>query len=125
MKKLTLILLPALLSGCICIPPTHTPRIHHIVLCWLKDSGNVAQREKIIETSRAFTEMPGVIDVRTGQVIMSQRDIVDDSFDVAITMTFATEEDMNSYISHPLHKQAVKETLLPLVSRIIVYDFAE
>ena len=55
----------------------------------------------------------------------SERQIVDDSFDVAICLTFASTRDMNAYIEHPRHKAAVKDVLLPIVERIVVYDFVE
>lgn len=125
MKKLTLLLSALLFSGCACLPRNDSAMIHHIVLCWLKDSGNAEHRAAIIKTSKTFTEIPGVVDVDAGEVVMSDREIVDDSFDVAIAMTFASVEDMNAYIVHPRHKAAVKSALLPLVSRIVVYDFTE
>ena len=104
-------------------PPPN--RVNHIVLCWLKEPGNQEQRQQIIEVSKSFSQLPGVLDVRAGQVIPSDRGIVDDSFDVAIYLTYATVEDMNAYITHPDHQNAVRETFRPLVKKILVYDFIE
>ena len=56
----------------------------HIVLCWLKDPGNLEHRKKIIEITDSFNEIPSVINARAGNPIMSERSIVDDSFDVGI-----------------------------------------
>jgi hypothetical protein len=114
------LLLALFLVGCC---PDETNQIHHIVLCWLKEPGNAEHRAQIIETARSFKEIPGVIKVTMGQAVPSERKIVDDSFDVGITLTFASEENMNTYLEHPLHKQAVKETLMPLVSKVVVYDY--
>jgi len=50
---------------------------------------------------------------------------VDDSFDVGILLTFPDRQTMNAYLTHPDHKQAVKNVLKPLVSKIVVYDFTE
>jgi hypothetical protein len=99
------------------------PPVNHIVMCWLKDSGNAAHRVQLVEVSKSFLEIPGVREVRVGPVIGSDREIVDDSFDIAIFMTFDSVADMDAYIVHPDHAAAVKDKLKPLVSKIIVYDF--
>lgn len=97
----------------------------HIVLCWLKEPGDSEGRDKIIETSKHFSEIPGVLSVRTGQVLPSEREIVDSSFDVAIVLWFRNKEEMSEYLVHPAHKKAVKDVLQPLVKKIVVYDFVE
>ena len=98
-------------------------KIQHIVLCWLKDSGNKEQRQKVIDLSLSFKNIPGVIDVRAGEVIKSERSIVDSSYDVGIYMTFKSIEDLNAYLIHKDHVKAVTETLKPLSEKIQVYDF--
>jgi len=102
---------------------TGAEQVNHIVFCWLKEPGNSAHRQKIIETSRSFRKIPGVIEVRVGEVIPSDRKIVDDSFDVGISLTFANTDDMNIYLEHPLHKEAVQKVLQPLLKKIVVYDY--
>jgi hypothetical protein len=104
---------------------THlTSNVHHIVVCWLKEPGNEEARQKAIEVSRGFSAIPSVIDVRTGRVIHSEREIVDHSFDVAIYLSFENEQRLFEYLNHPTHNKAV-ETLKPLVRKAIVYDFIE
>lgn len=78
-----------------------------------------------MDVSRSFRKIPGVLDVSAGEVMESERDIVDDSFDVAITFSFADEARMKAYLADPEHQRATREVLAPLVSRIVVYDFAE
>ena len=122
-----LVALIVLLAGCAgtATKTTDGKQVNHIVLCWLKESGNLAHRQKIIETTRSFRSIPGVIKVSVGEVIPSDRNIVDDSFDVGITLTFANTDDMNAYLEHPLHKDAAQKVLLPLVKKIVVYDYME
>ena len=98
-------------------------RLHHLVLLWLKDSGDQRDRGKIIELTRTFRDIPGVLNAQAGQVIMSDREIVDDSFDVGILIVTKNQEDLQKYLDHPIHQKAKKEVLLPLVERILVYDF--
>lgn len=99
--------------------------IHHVVICWLKESGNNEARQKIIEASRGFAVIPGVVDVKAGSVIHSEREIVDNSFDVAIYLSFENEQKLHDYLVHPIHKNTVEEILKPLVSKVVVYDFIE
>ena len=115
----------AFCSGCATVPETQTAAVHHVVLFWLKEPGNAEQRRKIIEASRAFKEIPGVIDVRAGQVLESKREIVDDSFDVAIVMTFVDARHMEEYLTNPKHEEAKKKVLLPVLKKMVVYDFHE
>jgi len=105
--------------------PEMSSKVYHVVICWLKDSGNEDARWKIIEVSRQFSSIPGVIDVRAGSVIPSDREIVDSSFDVAIYLSFENEQKLHDYLIHPLHKNAVEEILKPLVRKVVVYDFIE
>jgi len=105
--------------------PDSAAKVHHVVVCWLNESGNKESRRKIIDASRGFSSIPGVIDVRAGSVIQSEREIVDSSFDVAIYLSFANEQKRQDYLLHPIHKNAVKEILKPLVRKIVVYDFIE
>ncbi|MHC4248315.1 MAG: Dabb family protein [Planctomycetota bacterium] len=107
-------------------PGAHVPgRITHVVLCWLKEPGNAEHRKRIVEASRRFAAIPGVVGVRAGEVVPSEREIVDDSFDVAICVTFTSPEDLAGYIDHPDHKRAAKEVLFPLVEKVVVHDFVE
>lgn len=126
-RKISLLVVVAFfINGCCCTPipkPTIQYPVKHIVFVWLKEPGNAVHREKVIETSYSFEKIPGVKDVDVGEVIKSDRKIVDDSFDVGITLSFATESDMKAYLVHPRHKEAVKNVLKPLVRKIVVYDY--
>ena len=105
--------------------PDSTSNVHHVVVCWLNKHGNKEARQKVIEVSRGFSAIPGVIDVRAGRVIPSEREIVDSSFDVAIYLSFENEQKLFEYLNHPIHKKAVEKMLKPLVRKVVVYDFIE
>ena len=127
MKYLS-ILTPLLLFGCVTIevdPPYKDKALHHVVLCWLKEPGNIEARERIVEVTKTFRNIPGVLEARAGQVIPSDRSIVDDSFDVGILIVVADAKSLNEYLEHPIHQKAKKDVLVPLVSKILVYDFQE
>ena len=97
----------------------------HVVLCWLKDAGNSEQRDRIIKMTETFNDIPSVLVARAGGPIMSERSIVDDSFDVGIIVEVRDEKGLQEYIDHPIHQKAKEEILLPLVERVLVYDFAK
>ena len=124
MKTLGIITLLAL-AGCSSIEPARDHALHHVVLCWLKEPGNARHRQKIVEVSKSFRDIPGVLEVRAGQAVLSDRKIVDDSFDVAILVIVPDQKRLAEYLAHPVHQKAKSEILLPLVDRIVVYDFKE
>ena len=66
-----------------------------------------------------------MLQVSAGEPIESDRPIVDDSFDVAITITFASQAAFDAYLAHPDHRRANAEVLAPLVERVVVYDFCD
>lgn len=96
--------------------------IHHLVLIWLKPDITVAQRDTMIDKSQALADIPGVSGFRIGPVVPSDRAVVDDSFDVAITMVFPDRQTLETYIESDAHKQIVSEHIAPLAERFIVYD---
>lgn len=102
---------------------TEEKRLHHVVLCWLKEPGNKTDRKKIIEVTKLFNDIPGVINATAGEVVMSDRDIVDDSYDVGILIVTKNENELQKYLDHPIHQKAKKDVLVPLVDKILVYDF--
>ena len=124
MKTLVIFVFLAL-AGCSSIEPAHDHALHHVVLCWLKEPGNARHRQQIVEVSKSFRDITGVLDVRAGQVVSSDREIVDDSFDVAILVIVPDQKRLDEYPDHPVHQKAKSEILLPLVNRIVVYEFRE
>jgi hypothetical protein len=97
--------------------------VTHVVLCWLKRPGDEQQRKQLMETSHSFEKIPGVSLIAAGTAIPSTRPVVDSSFDVAIVMMFEDEAALRAYDAHPIHRQAVQESLRPLTQRIQIYDF--
>ena len=97
--------------------------VTHVVICWLKTPSDAGDRQELIEVSKSFQDIPGVVHVSTGEVLPSERPVVVSDFDVAIVMTFENQEAMKAYLEHPQHKRAVEETLKPLAQKIVVYDF--
>ena len=96
--------------------------IEHIVIIWLKQPGNTDAQNTIIKASQALKTIPGVMALKSGKAVPSQRTIVDSSFDVALIISFADQAALDAYLTHPLHLQLLEETIKPLVDRFRVYD---
>ncbi len=130
MKNATLIFAAAValaLSSCtscpMCSKTTPKGKVEHIVLVWLKRPGNAADRATVIATTKGFqAEIGQIRHLSVGQAVPSDRDIVDDSFDVGFVMRFDSKDDMTAYEKHAVHVNAVKQTLMPLAKKVLVYD---
>ena len=112
-------------TGCAGLGSRHDGVLQHVVLIWLKDTGDAEQQAKIIEVSKSFRDIPGVLQVQSGKAVASDRGIVDDSFDVGILVVVPDERRLAEYLAHPIHQQAKNDVLLPLVEKILVYDILE
>ena len=113
------------LTACTTPNITQQEQVVHVVLIWLKESGNEQHIVQIIDTTKRLKEIPEIKQLRVGKSIPSNRKIVDHSFDVGIYMTFASLDDMQHYLNHPKHKHAVKTVIKPLASKLIVFDFTD
>ncbi|WP_297527908.1 Dabb family protein [Thiohalobacter sp.] len=115
------------LAGCSALTPQspRDGRIHHVVLLWLKTPGDERARREILAASEQLRRIPGVMTMTSGVVVASDRPIVDDSFDVGLTLTFRDQQALERYLEHPLHRQLVREVIRPRVARIRVHDYRE
>ena len=99
-----------------------SPPVEHVVFVWLKEGYTEKGLELVIRESKALSSIPGIVDMKVGKALASDRAIVDDSFQVGIIMSFNSAVEMKSYLTHPDHVRRVKETLKPMSSKIVVYD---
>ena len=100
-------------------------KVHHLVVFWLIKPGDSDDRAALIDATTSFRKIPGVLSVSAGLALSGDRAVVDDSFDVAITITFEDEAALASYQNHPIHVEAKEEMLKSLVDKFIVYDFID
>lgn len=98
-------------------------KISHVVMVWLKEPGNKVMREEFVKASESLNDLPGIISRHVGVAVPSDRKIVDDSFDVAVTVTLKDKAALDAYMEHPKHKKIVHDKLQPLVGKIVAYDF--
>ena len=97
--------------------------ITHVIIIWLKEPGNEQHREKLVKASKLLDNLPGIIHRHVGVVRPSDRKIVDDSFDIAISVTLESEKALTAYLKSPKHTQILHDHIKPLVDKTVAYDF--
>ena len=115
----------AFLPGCATAPKsTKTGKITHIGFVWLKEPGNAAHRQQIIEAAHRFArEIPEVQNLSVGQSLPKSSPYVDASFDICLSMQFDDQAAMDRYNKHPVHQKAAQEVFFPLAQKFQFYDF--
>ncbi len=103
-------------------PAAVQPRVAHVVIVWLKDPSDVAAREALVRATLGFESIDGVVDVQVGGPIPSEREIVDDTFDLYILVMLRDRDALDAYLAHPDHVRAGRELLAPAAARVLVYD---
>lgn len=122
-KVLPVLLFIGLLFSSYITQAKEDQRVSHVVVVWLKEPGNAQMREQFIAASRALETLPGVVSRHVSEVIPSKRPKVDDTFDVAVTVTFENAAALKKYMKSKKHKSMLKDQLKPLVNRVVVYNF--
>lgn len=121
----TLITLVSILSLVSCAgiaPPAPKGSIDHVVLMWQKRPGNADDRQKLISACQDLRVIPGILILDTGTALPSDRPVVDDSFDLGLTVRFDSAKSLHAYETDPLHVKKVTDVLKPLTKKILVYD---
>jgi hypothetical protein len=119
------LLLATVLGGCskvLYAPMYQTGTVSHVVVCYLKNKGSDADRQRLIKAAADIRRIPGIYDIAVGTVLPSDRPVVVSDFDVAFVMTFRDKAALDAYEAHPDHVKAVNDILKPLTSKIVVYD---
>lgn len=125
MNKVVLLLLAVVLSLTLCCKgtdETKEARIDHVVFFWMAEDSDSTLLDSIKHHSAMLDTIPGIISLSYGDPIMSDRPIVDDSFDLGLIFTFSTEKEMNSYLTHEGHTSFLKKWIKPHGKRVLVYD---
>ncbi|MEI9897713.1 MAG: Dabb family protein [Chthoniobacter sp.] len=104
--------------------PAEKGKLTHVGLVWLKNPGNAAERQRLIDALHRFArEIPEVRSLSVGQPHPSTSKLVDSTFDVCFTMQFDDQAALDRYSKTPVHQKAAQELFLPLSQKILFYDF--
>jgi hypothetical protein len=95
----------------------------HIVIFWTRKDRPTAADELIEGAKKYLEPIPGVQHFHVGRMARSERPVVDQSYQVALNITFPDKQTQDNYQSHPLHVEFVEKVFKPACEKVVVYDF--
>lgn len=97
----------------------------HTVFFWLKDGApKDAQQKLVADCYKYLSPIPGVKQLFAGPPANTPRDVVDNSYQVGLTVIYADTKDHDVYQVHDLHEQFIARNKEHW-KRVQVYDFIE
>ncbi len=95
----------------------------HVVIFWTFPEKPAAAEELMAGAKHYLSGIPGVKSFHVGKMVPSHRNVVDQSYQVALNIQFETKEEQDDYQVHPLHLEFVEKSFKPNCHRVTVYDF--
>ncbi|MBV8274032.1 MAG: Dabb family protein, partial [Verrucomicrobia bacterium] len=78
--------------------------------------------EVTIAAEKYLAPIPGIVNFHIGKMATSHRDVVDQTYQVALNIQFRNKQAQDEYQVHPQHLEFVKQCK-PLLAKLVVYDF--
>ena len=97
----------------------------HVAVFWTDKPPGEARDALLAGARELLPQIPGPVEFHAGVAVPSTRGVVDDSFAVALTITFPDRDTMMAFRAHPLHTKFVEEYVLKYSTRRVAYDLAE
>ena len=95
----------------------------HVVIFWTKPDKPNAVEELIAGAEKYLKPIPGIIHFHVGRMAKSHRPVVDQSYQVALNITFRDQKAQDDYQDHPSHIEFVEKVFKPVREKVVVYDF--
>jgi len=95
----------------------------HIVIFWTKPENPKAADELVAGMNRYLKPIPGVLQFHVGKMVRSERAVVDQTYQVALNITFRDKKTQDAYQTHPLHVEFLEKVFKPNCAKVVVYDF--
>ena len=96
----------------------------HVVIFWTKPELPNAADELVAGMEKYLRPISGVHGFHVGRMVKSPREVVDQSYQVALNLVFADKQAQDDYQVHPLHLEFVEKVFKPACQKVVVYDFA-
>ena len=94
--------------------------IHHVYF-WLKNTGNMADRDKLVEGLTKLSKVTTIQQFHIGKPANTNREVIDSSYAVSWMLIFENEANQASYQTDPVHLKFIEECS-HLWSKVVVYD---
>ena len=95
----------------------------HVVIFWTDPAKPQAADELLAGALKFLTPIPGALHFHAGKMASSHRAVVDQSYQVALNIIFASKQAQDDYQVHPLHLEFVEKVFKPNCQKVVVYDF--
>jgi hypothetical protein len=97
--------------------------LSHVVILWT-DPAKPGAADAVIAGAHKYLEhIPGITHFHAGKMVGSHRPVVDQTYQVALNVGFASKEQERAYQEHPQHHEFIEHCIKPFVKRVVVYDF--
>ena len=94
--------------------------IHHVYF-WLKNPGNMADRDKLVEGLNKLSKATTIHQFHIGKPANTKREVIDSSYAVSWMLVFQNDADQATYQTDPIHLKFIEECS-HLWSKVVVYD---
>jgi Stress responsive A/B Barrel Domain len=94
----------------------------HVVIFWTDQSRADAPDVLIAAAKKYLESIPGIVHFHVGRMASSHRDVVDQTYQVALNIQFESKRAQDEYQDHPQHLEFVKQCK-PLFAKVVIYDF--
>jgi hypothetical protein len=94
-------------------------QVYHVVLLRFKD-GHESVAPSLFKALAELQKLPGMVSYRGGAYASPEG--LNQGFTHGFVMTFVDAAARNAYLVHPDHDR-VKDEFLPLVDKVIAFDF--
>ena len=107
------------------MPEAHKPApcFSHVVILWTNPAKERAVEQLLEGAERYLRPIAGIVSFHAGKMVISERPVVDQTYQVALNVTFKDKAAQDRYQVDPLHIEFVQKVLKPLVTKVVVYDF--
>jgi hypothetical protein len=95
----------------------------HVVIFWTKPDEPNAVEELIAGAEKYLKPIPGIVHFHVGRMAKSHRPVVDQTYQVALNITFRDKKAQDEYQDHPSHIEFVEKVFKPVREKVVVYDF--
>jgi len=97
----------------------------HIVIFWTKPEVENSEQRLIDGLNRYLPDIPGVISMHVGKCAPSDRPVVDQSYQIALNITFKNKIVQDEYQVHPQHVEFVEKVFKEVCDKVVIYDFGD
>ena len=95
----------------------------HVVIFWTDPAQPQAADQLLAGADKYLRSIPGIVEFQLGRMVPSHRPVVDQSYQVGLSVVFADKKGHDEYQIHPLHLEFVEKVFKPLCRRVVIYDF--